>query len=114
MEVTDIRYKCSIFRTLSRREPNGDRNFRMAWERCEEMGRIPIWVTIEEMVAIKKIYQKSSDLTENTRIVHNVDHVIPLEGDRVSGLHVLGNLQIIPACFNKIKENYIDLSNLRG
>ena len=34
-----------------------------------------------------------------------VDHVIPVKGKTVSGLHVLGNLQVISATDNKVKGN---------
>jgi len=34
-----------------------------------------------------------------------VDHIIPLNGKKVSGLHVLGNLQVIDKQFNRSKGN---------
>ena len=40
----------------------------------------------------------------------DVDHVIPLRGELVSGLHVWNNLQVIPASTNRSKNNNYDFS----
>jgi len=34
-----------------------------------------------------------------------VDHIIPLNGKNVSGLHILGNLQVLPISINRSKGN---------
>lgn len=36
-----------------------------------------------------------------------VDHVIPLNGANVSGLHILGNLQVLPKSVNRSKGNKV-------
>ena len=41
---------------------------------------------------------------------HHVDHEIPLQGELISGLHVLENLQYLPATENMSKGNRIDLA----
>jgi hypothetical protein len=48
--------------------------------------------------------------TEQTGVPHHVDHVIPLQGDLVSGLHVETNLQVVPAEFNHSKGNKFDVN----
>jgi len=41
---------------------------------------------------------------------NHIDHVIPLQGELISGLHVLANLQYLPSTENIAKGNRIDLT----
>lgn len=62
----------------------------------------PIWADRE---LIKELYELARKLTEQTGIQHEVDHVIPLQGKNVSGLHVLENLQVLTSEENRRKSN---------
>lgn len=56
--------------------------------------------------AIRAVYTRCAEVTLNTGIRHEVDHIVPLRGRRVSGLHVHWNLQVIPAEDNRLKSNH--------
>lgn len=56
------------------------------------------------MAAIKAIYAEAAERNRRGERVH-VDHIIPLKGRQVSGLHIETNLRIIPAQENVRKSN---------
>ena len=68
--------------------------------------QVPPWADLD---AIKVFYKESHRLTKETGIKHNVDHIIPLNGELVSGLHVHTNLQVITAAENIRKHNKFEV-----
>lgn len=88
------------------RERNrGDYNASRAKRRADKKNRTPIWVGRDERKKIADVYRCCNTLSKLTGIQFHVDHIIPLVGKLVSGLHVSGNLQIIEAKQNISKGN---------
>ena len=67
--------------------------------------RIPSWISKDELEKIKCLYQVAAMYTKEGINKWHVDHIIPLQGKTVSGLHVFNNLQIIPESKNISKNN---------
>ena len=65
----------------------------------------PKWLTKEHKKQIKEIYAERDRLIKETGIPHDVDHIIPIQGETVSGLHVPWNLRPIPSKENGQKKN---------
>ena len=63
---------------------------------------------------IREIYEECSELTFLTSIPHHVDHIIPLRGKDVCGLHVPWNLRVIPAQENIAKSNKYSYNDAYG
>lgn len=83
------------------RENPAKRNALTAKRRAAKLQRTPPWADLK---AIEAIYTRAQLLGEH------VDHVIPLQGAYVSGLHVAENLQCLPASENSRKSNKFDVS----
>jgi len=71
--------------------------------RASQLQRTPIWDQDAHLIAAK--YQVAAMLTRETGKPHHVDHIIPLQGKNVSGLHVFSNLRVIPGEENVKKSN---------
>ena len=66
-----------------------------ALRHANKLQRTPKWLTKEDKRKISNIYKNARHLTVTTGEQHHVDHIIPLQGKLVSGLHVPLNLQIL-------------------
>ena len=75
--------------------------------KTQKLQATPVWLTTEQLEQITQFYIESVRLTIETGIEHQVDHIVPLLGKNVRGLHVPWNLQIITKTENMIKGNRI-------
>ena len=80
-----------------------------AKRRAAKLQRTPSWLTELDEFLLSETYQHSQDLTKATGIQHHVDHIIPLQGELVSGLHIPSNLQVITEHENCSKSNTFTL-----
>lgn len=66
---------------------------------------IPPWADMQKISAIyETARQKKSATTEDW----HVDHIVPLNGKNVCGLHVDYNMRVIPASDNRSKRNHFE------
>lgn len=70
-----------------------------------QLQRTPKWLTADDFKAIEAFYWEAKNKEIETGVRHHVDHIIPLRGKNVSGLHVPANLQVIRAAENSRKGN---------
>ena len=88
------------------REVNKDKVNALAAKRhASKLNRTPSWLTKEDLEEIKDIYRMANRRSEVEGILYHVDHIIPLQGKNISGLHVPSNLQILRATENLRKSN---------
>ncbi len=118
--------KCGIEKTLDQYYPRHTTKDRLcSW--CKECHRkkvaenkwkrpqnshipsmhVPAWLTKNDWMAIAGMYETAKHLTRELGIKMVVDHIIPLRGKTVSGLHVPANLQVISETENYSKRNHL-------
>lgn len=75
---------------------------RTARRRARKLQATPEWV---DHRAIASFYEKARQISIETGIPHEVDHIHPLQGENFCGLHVPWNLQILTKSENSRKKN---------
>jgi hypothetical protein len=71
--------------------------------------RTPKWLTEVDFERIQNEYKLAALLTKLTNSPWHVDHIVPLQGKLVSGLHVPYNLRVLPAKENVSKANKFEV-----
>jgi 5-methylcytosine-specific restriction endonuclease McrA len=73
--------------------------------RLSKMHRTPKWLSKEQINEIASFYVMAKELEKVFPWKQCVDHIVPLQGKTVSGLHVPWNLQLLSASENEAKGN---------
>lgn len=68
-------------------------------------------LTEDQIQQIRDIYWHARDLSAVTGEPYEVDHIIPIRGENVCGLHVPWNLQILPRDLNRAKRNQYNVED---
>jgi 5-methylcytosine-specific restriction endonuclease McrA len=100
----EVQYSRNYYRQIGRFETDKLRE-REARRRASKLKATPSWLSKSQLTAIKCKYSLAIMFTKCSGVPYVVDHVVPLRGKTVSGLHVPWNLQVITATENLKKSN---------
>ena len=110
-------YRASVGRSPEASNPEVKRRYKQtlhgkvntrvndAKRRAAKMHRTPTWLTDDDLWMIEQAYDLAALRTKMLGVQFHVDHILPLQGQYVSGLHVPTNLQVIPWLDNVSKAN---------
>lgn len=76
--------------------------------RARKINATPNWLDREMKRDIINIYKYCESIMNFSGVPHSVDHIVPLNGINVSGLHVPWNLQVTTSTYNIKKGNKCD------
>ena len=76
---------------------------------ASQLQRTPCWITPIHKERMENQYKLATLLSKVTGSPWEVDHILPLQGKTISGLHVPSNLQVIPRSTNRSKHNRVEL-----
>jgi hypothetical protein len=84
-------------------------NFLCQKRKLDKLKRTPAWLTEDDLWAIAEAYDLAALRTQMLGVQFHVDHIIPLRGKKVSGLHVPQNIRVIPGIENMRKTNKFEV-----
>ena len=84
---------------------SGNNAAKIARRRANLLKATPKWLTEKQHADINGFYPIAKRLEAKTGEKYHVDHIVPLQGEFVCGLHVPWNLQVLPANLNIAKGN---------
>lgn len=88
------------------REKNrGTYNASKAKRRASKLKATPSWLSEDQLLEIKLLYLFVAERRKITGLKLQIDHIVPLQGENVCGLHVPWNLQVLTASENSSKGN---------
>lgn len=108
-----------VIQAAATRPPAQLREYRNAWKennkvqvradtkarRRKHRNATPKWLSRKQKSEIRQLYQIAITMTQTTGEQYVVDHIVPLRGEEVCGLHVPWNLRVITQDENLKKSN---------
>ena len=88
-------------------ENPGKINALVAKRKAAKLQRTPAWLTEDDLWMIEQAHELAALRTKLFGFPWHVDHILPLQGKYVSGLHVPLNMQVIPGLENCRKGNRV-------
>jgi hypothetical protein len=76
-----------------------------AKRKAAKLKRTPAWLSSDDHWMVEQAYELAALRTKMFGFSWHVDHILPLQGKTVSGLHTPYNLQVIPGVENVRKSN---------
>lgn len=81
----------------------------LAKRRAAKKHRTPKWLTKDDHWVMEQFYEIASLRSKMLGFQWHVDHIVPLQGELVSGLHVPWNLRVVPWIENVSKGNKFEV-----
>lgn len=78
---------------------------RVRKRRAKQLNATPPWLTKEDILYMQDLYEIAAAFKLYTGQEYHVDHILPLQGKTVCGLHCPANLRIITSSENLSKGN---------
>lgn len=124
--AANFEHKAAQDKMYAQRDPEARRTARRKWvlsnpgldsaakakNHAKRQKRVPAWLSDDDRWMIEQAYEIAAVRTQLFGFPWHVDHVIPLSGKLVSGLHVPNNLQVIPGAENLRKNNRYSVEHL--
>lgn len=123
------RNRDAVIARAKARTPEEQRQYRNRWKalnvvqvladnkarRRKHREATPPWLTRKQKSEIRQLYQIAITMSKTTGEQYVVDHIIPLRGEGVCGLHVPWNLRVVTREENLKKSNkLIDTPDSQG
>lgn len=96
------------YRKIAKKCYEKTKHKKFAWQalaRAAKRNAVPKWINEELKEEIQKFYVEARLKTRETGTKYEVDHIVPLMGKTVCGLHVPWNLRVITQFENRSKRN---------
>ena len=98
------RLACKKWNKNNTEKANHNTNMR----RARKISATPKWLTEVQKDHIYCIYETAKVLEKEFGVKFHVDHIVPLKGKNVCGMHVPWNLQVMSASANLSKGNRLE------